>query len=316
MRRLTALAAVAASLGLTTGASAAPPPNDEPAAAVDLTTFTAENGEPSELQGSADVSEATPDTGVPRCLGPASFERTAWFRLPAADTPRRVRIAAPTKAGEPSELADLAAFVQPSSGANTAEPQACDGPESSARGGLLDGSPTVVLHVPAHQAVLVQAGWPAGSTAKEVLVTADATPLKAATEPPGDRATAAPRLRLGRLAALPLAGALLTEEDPAQPACPAAATVWRKLRVTRSGGHVAVASGASVTALTAFVGKAPTGEGAIACAVRGRRAELRTAFRARKGRLVWLRVGTDAAASEAAGLVVTASQERTRARRR
>jgi hypothetical protein len=286
-------------------AFAAPPANDGPDAAVELAGYTAENGTPSELQGSADLREATPDAGVPRCLGPASFQRTAWFKLPAADKARRVRIAVPTKAGEPAELADVAAFVQPASATNTTEPQACDGPESTAPSALLDGAPTVVLHVPAKQAVLIQAGWPATATANSLLVSADATPLGEAAAPPGDRAAEAPAVVPGRLGALPLAGALLSEEDPAEPACPAAATVWRKVTIAHSGPHVAVAAGPSVTTLTAFAGATPSGDTAVACAVREQGHQLRTTFSARKGQVVWLRAGSDAVDPAAARLAVS-----------
>src|SRR6185436_20549741 len=68
MRLAIPAAALAALLATPAAALAEPPANDGPDGAVELSPYTAENGEPSELQGSADLSEAGPDAGVPRCL--------------------------------------------------------------------------------------------------------------------------------------------------------------------------------------------------------------------------------------------------------
>src|SRR3954451_13483121 len=57
-------------------ATAAPPPNDGPDGASPVEPVTAAGGTPRDMQALADLTEATPDPGVPRCLGPASFERT------------------------------------------------------------------------------------------------------------------------------------------------------------------------------------------------------------------------------------------------
>ena len=121
-------------------AAAAPPSNDDPFAAGVFAPFTAENGTPTALQAVAELAEARPDAGVPRCLGSSSFARTVWYRVPGARRPRacsRSRRRAGTL-----EVVDLAAFVQAEVPAAvsaaplahssqaallTREPNACDG---------------------------------------------------------------------------------------------------------------------------------------------------------------------------------------------
>ena len=90
---------------LPAAAVAAPPPNDGPATPGAFAAVTAENGIPSEQQAIADLAEATPDTGVPRCLGDDSFERTVWLRIPEATAPREVTVEA---SGSTLEVVDLA----------------------------------------------------------------------------------------------------------------------------------------------------------------------------------------------------------------
>src|SRR5215211_8477319 len=97
--------ALAASMLIAAPAGAAPPPNDAPAAAAPFTSFTAADGRPQDLQALAEPGEATPDVGVPRCLGPGSFERTVWFRIPAVPVTRVVRVEG---FGRTLDLVDLA----------------------------------------------------------------------------------------------------------------------------------------------------------------------------------------------------------------
>ena len=75
--------------------------------------------------------------------------------------------------------------------------------------------------------------------------------------PTGDRATAAPSVPSERTDLVDLAGATITDEDPAQPACPSLGTVWRKLVPGRSGKRLVKVTGSRVSTLTVFSGEPP-----------------------------------------------------------
>src|SRR4051812_30408652 len=91
-------------------AQAAPPPNDNPTSPDSFQPYTAENGTPTQLTATAELAEATPDFGVPRCLGTSSFARTVWYVIPAEAAPHEIDVEA---SGETLDVLDLAAFVQP-----------------------------------------------------------------------------------------------------------------------------------------------------------------------------------------------------------
>ena len=118
---LTMTVALAAIVAPPPAATAAPPSNDSATAPDTFQSYTAENGTPSELQATAVPAEATPDFGVPRCLGPASFARTVWYVIPAESAPHEIAVEA---SGRTLDVVDLAAFVQPQDapGAVRAEP--------------------------------------------------------------------------------------------------------------------------------------------------------------------------------------------------
>lgn len=294
------LAAAAATLAAAPGSAlAAAPANDAPSAPAAFTPFTAENGDPTTLTAEAPLKEATADAGVPRCFGPSSFARTSWAVVAKADTARTVRVSALTPSLEPDEAAQLAAFVQPAEGAQTREPQACD--EGA---GLLDRSSAVELRVPAGRTVLIQVGQPAAAKATRALLELETVSSAATTSPPSDRAGDARALPLGRNRTIPLNGATLTEEDPAQPACPAGATVWRKLAIRRVGTYRVLATGKTLGTLTAFVGSRPRGAGARACVNRSRSDRMRLRLKLRKGNVLWLRLGVDRADAGTAKLLV------------
>src|SRR3954464_9950722 len=98
---------------LAPAAAAAPPSNDPPTGAAPFEVYTAVNGIPTERQAIAELAEATPHPGGPPCLGPASFLRTVWYRIPATQTPRELTVEA---SGRTLGVVDLAAFVQPGAG--------------------------------------------------------------------------------------------------------------------------------------------------------------------------------------------------------
>src|SRR3954447_14029371 len=91
-------------------AAAAPPPNDAAGTPGVFGPYTAEDGVPAEQQAVAELAEATPDGGTPRCLGPLSFERTVWYRVPEQPSPAVVTVEA---SGRTLDVIDLAGFVQP-----------------------------------------------------------------------------------------------------------------------------------------------------------------------------------------------------------
>src|SRR5215212_947067 len=74
--------------GTAGSAYALPPSNDYPAGAAPFSPYTAENGVPREQQAFGELAEATPEPGTLQCLGPSSFARTVWFRVPAAGAPQ------------------------------------------------------------------------------------------------------------------------------------------------------------------------------------------------------------------------------------
>lgn len=295
-----AVLAVLAALVLAPTAVAAPPPNDAPAGAIEFSAYGAGNlGEgqtATEREGVVDLTEASADPGVPRCLGAGSFERTVWFRVPAGTLARAVRVEASSPSGGSSDVPDLALFV----GGQTTEPQSCDGP---AVGPLASSGALAEAFVPPGQDVLVQVGRSADQAERRVIASLRVTDLPFGPAPLGDAFTDAPRVGLTPAGAeVGLAGATLTAEDPAQPACPAPATVWRRTALRRRGIHRVRASGAAAT-LTAFVGRAPTADNARACANRRSAAPLTVAVRTRRPTTLWTRVGTDTGAADAVARV-------------
>jgi hypothetical protein len=276
--------AVAAALVCAAPAAAAPPANDTPAGATGFSPYVAENGTPTELQAVADLAGATADTGLARCLGPGSFARTVWFRVPAADTPQEIHVEG---AGRTLDPVDLAAFVD--GGLGPEEPNACADP-----GPIDEPSAALALRVPAGRDVLIQVGRRGSLMSAEdeqVQLWLRTTPLDAVDEPAGDRRGDAPRVADGRVL---LGGATITEEDPAQPECPSLGTVWRKVVPGRSGMRTIRVSGAAVGTLTAFSGGEP-----IDCVNRTGRGALALRARVVKGQSLYVRLGTDRPAADA-----------------
>lgn len=296
MRRSLITGAGVVALAVPAIAFAAAPANDTPEGAGDFQAFTSgnSNGEnAAEREGLVDLTEATADKGIRRCLGPKSFARTVWFKIPAADTPQLVRVEASSPSGGTSEVPDLALYAS----TETREAQACDGPAAGERS---TSAAAVEARVPAGAAGLVQIGRTAGQTEAAAVASLRTIALPATKAPKGDIAGKAPRLPVGKARRVPLGGATLTAEDPAQPACPAAATVWRRTKITRAGKYRIVARGAAAGSITAFVGKKPTANGAKACANRRNAAgavALKVALK--RGTTLWTRVGADAPAASA-----------------
>jgi hypothetical protein len=276
-------------------ASAAPPPNDAPPGAAAFELYTAVNGIPTERQAVADLAEATPDAGVLSCLGAASFLRTAWYRIPATQTPRELTIEA---SGRTLDVVDLAAFVQPGAGTTvTSLPNICAGAGVGGGDSAGDRTAGLSIRVGPYRDVLVQVGrhGPVGSPEDEqVVLDLAETALPIGDEPDGDRAgTTTPTIPKRGLTSVLLAGATTTQEDPFVARCPAEASVWRKVRPPKGGRWTFTADGGEAASLSVFTGAKPTPASAIGCVDRQGPAALMLPVTAKKGRLLWVRVGTD-----------------------
>ena len=294
------LVAVVATLVIAPSAVAAPPANDGPAAPSPFEPYNTQLGPSDDRQGIAELAEATPDVGVPRCLGAKSFARTVWFRVDPASTAREVTIEA---SGRTLEVVDLAAFVHNGVHPNTSRPNACVGSGSGGETSAEDRMSSITLHVPAGLPVLVQVGrrGPAESADDErAVLWMTETPL-ANANPPGDRAdSSTPRIprRGGRLT-VPLGGATTSFDDPAAPECPSAGGVWRRMKPARSGRLTFSVSGHHAGALAVFSGKRPSSRRLVGCVDREGKGPLVLPVKVRKGRWLWTRIGTDRPPAEA-----------------
>ncbi|WP_210493644.1 hypothetical protein [Patulibacter sp. SYSU D01012] len=298
MRR-TAPTAVLAAAGLALAAApAGAAPYDGPTEARPFAAVTAENApNPTSREAVLDLAGTTPDAGVPRCLGDASFAHTAWAWIPPDERPRRISVSAtPQATTGPVTTAtpDLALFVQPLGGtpqsADVREPAACDGREILGDG-RADANPQVDAVLPAGRPALVQVGWRAGDPLAPVVATLADERIDRLAAPAGDDPDAAPLLDGPGAFEVPLGGATLGAGDPAQPACPAPATVWRQVRVP-AGGPWTVSGDGDASTVTVF-GDPLAGDSALACADGGDGGPLAaTVALSRPGRL-WVRLGTD-----------------------
>lgn len=289
-----ALLLLATSLAAPAAAVAAPPANDAPGAAAEFGTFDPPNSSapPSERSSVAELVEATADRGVPQCLGSGSFARTVWYRVAPTDGTRELTVEA---TGRTTALVDLAAFVQPASGSNTSEPNACSGEGAAASEASEEPSSAVSLRVPAGRGLLVQVGrrgTPGSAEDERAIVSLAASDvMPEVPRPGGDEVSDAPDADDRPFA---IGGATTTEDDPAQPACAALGSVWRRLP---GGAGDVVVLGEAVGAVTVFAGARPDGENAVACADRERAGALRV--RVDRSGPVWVRIGTDRPASDA-----------------
>ena len=290
-------------------ALAAPPPNDGPAAPGAFAPYSAENGTPGDQQAVAELFEATADGGTPACLGTDSFARTVWYRVPEQPTPQVVTVEA---SGRTLDVVDLAAFVQPlpapglPPALQAVEPNACYGLGSGGADAAEEPTSGLTLRVPAGQAVLVQVGrrGPVSSPDDERAVlslTVEAEPDIG--RPDGDRATTAPAAAADRATYVDLAGATITEEDPAQPACPSLGTVWRRLVPGKTGKRLITVTGSRVSTLTVFRGKRPTADNVLDCVNREDRGSLQMNVLGRRRVPLWIRLGTERSLSAAQAVI-------------
>ena len=283
-------------------AQASPPPNDGPDGAAPFQPVTAANGRPHDLQGIAELAEATPDPGVPRCLGPGSFQRTVWFRAPAASTPQQLTIEA---SGPTLALADIAAFVQPEGvlAPLRRQPSACSGKGAGGADAAEEPTSGLTIDVPARRDVLFQVGArgaPGSPDDERLVVSLDPRPLPPARAPGGDTVSpATPRASAKRSTFVALAHATVTEDEPADPSCPAFGSVWRQFKPSRSGPLLISLRGGLGSTLSVYSGRLPTQANELDCVNRATFGRLEMNVPARKGRTLWIRVGADNAQSGA-----------------
>lgn len=302
--RTAIVAGLVAALAAPAAAGAAIP-NDGPAGALPLLPATAENGPVLEQQRTLTFDGAGPDAGAPRCLGPASFERTAWLVVEATNAVRRLSVEAAVRDAD-TGTPDLALYVQPGrTGTDVREPQACAGRETAGDPARGDTGAAAQLVVPAGSSVLVQVGWRAGDAAPPTVASAISTALPARPAPAGQAVGGSPLVTLGTGFVLPLTGATTTSSDPAQPRCASQAGVWRRVKIARRGVYAVATAGASASTVTIF-GTTPSGDSAKACADDGTTPALTTTFRATRTGTHWLRVGVDEpeAAAARGGLAI------------
>jgi hypothetical protein len=317
----------------------AAPPNDSPAGAGVFAPYTSPSGVPTQQQAVADLVAATPDRGIPRCLGDKSFARTVWYRIPEGPVARLLTVEA---VGRTAAAIDLAAFVQPpipppaptpaptttptpsvtptptpvrahaAQAANLREPNQCDGIGAGAGADSPDRTSGVTMLVPSGFPVLIQVGrrGPVGTAQNEqALVTLEATDVALASTPRGDSARTAPRLHKGTNV-VDLAGATITGEDPAQPPCPSLGTVWRRLMPSADGQLVISVSGMDATSLAVFSGRRPTGDSALDCVDRRTGGALQVNVPVEKHKPIWVRVGADGLEGDEEATVTARDGER------
>ncbi len=151
-----------------------------------------------------------------------------WLEVPASETAQRVAVEVSSPSGGTSEVPDVALYV----GGQHKRAQSCDG---AAVGSLATSAAAVEAVVPRGKTLLVQVGRGGGQMEQRVIASLLAEPIKDAPRTPrGDIAHRSPSLEVGKRSKLVLAGATVTAEDPAQPACPAPATVWRRTPITEA----------------------------------------------------------------------------------
>jgi len=320
---LASAAAAAIALLPASAAHALPPGNDSPAAPAPFSPYTAVNGTPFEQQGIAELAEATPDPRLVRCLGEESFERTAWFSVPASTVATEVTVDA---SGRTLDPIDLAAFVQPEllaepppppaappaaaaqAAVNATVPNACSGLGDGGASSAQEPGNAVSVRVPPNHPVLIQVGrrGVAGLPDDERAVLSLRVGAIATFFPVlGDRAEPlTPVARAKRSTAIRLTDATITAEDPATPPCPSLGTVWRRLIPGNDVPRRISVAGRGAATLAVFTGSSPAQGRALDCVNRDDAGPLEMIVPARKGRTLWIRVGADALTAAPARLQV------------
>ena len=187
-------------------------------------------------------------------MGERSFARTVWYRIPEVGATQWLTVEA---SGRTLALVDLAAFVQPQTIAapaarppNLREPNVCDG-VGARRVGRDDradlGRSRCLIPPAAPSCVQVGRRGTVGSLDAEraYLYARHASPARSLGAPARrHRRRRARRASRTGESFVSLAGATITEEDPAEPACPSLGTVWRRFVPGETGQRADHASAA------------------------------------------------------------------------
>ena len=119
-------------------------------------------------------------------------------------------------------------------------------------------------------------------------------PIATFTPVLGDRAEPlTPVARAKRPTPVPLANATVTADDAATPPCPSLGTVWRRFIPGNAVPRRISVSGGDASTLAVFTGDTPAGGRALDCVLRDSPGRMEMIVPARKGRTLWIRVGTD-----------------------
>jgi hypothetical protein len=179
----------------------------------------------------------------------------------------------------------------------TSEPNACFGLGAGGSDAAEEPTSGLTVRVPARRPVLIQVGARGAAAAaadEDALVSLSVDALADSGTPAGDRGDkTAPTARQNRSNIVDLSGASITEEDPAQPACPSLGTVWRKFRAGKAGKRHISVSGGSVNTLTVFRGKRPRGVNPVDCVNRETGGLLEMNVPVKRRQYLWIRLGTD-----------------------
>lgn len=298
VRSLCAAVVVAALAGMLAAAPApaAPPPNDTFDAPGAFAPYAAPANKPQELTAIGELVEASPDAGVPRCMGGRSFARTIWYRIPELGATQWLNLDA---VGSTLGVVDLAAFVQPEVGAATSNvkvPNVCDGINAGGSGSAQEPASALSFLVPPNRPVLIQVGrrgTVSNADAERVFVTFSTIASEFLGNPRGDFADArTPSLRPDENF-VTLAGATVTEEDPSVPVCPSLGTVWRKLMPEEGGSRLISVDGEAAVTLATFRGRRPTQDNVLDCVNREGRGAMEMVVPVKRRRPLWVRVGTE-----------------------
>ena len=222
-------------------------------------------------------------------------------------------------------MVDLAAFVQPegATGPLTSRPNACAGKGSGGADAAEEPTSGVTLRVPPHRAVLIQVGRHGtirSADDERALVSLDDRAFVGPTgPPPGDfiAGAATPKAHITQNTIVPLFGATLTEEDPAEPVCPSLGSVWRRVVPSTNEQKLISVQGGDAATLTVFAGASPTADNALDCVNRVGHGQMQMRVPTRKRQPLWIRIGTDRPPDQSsATLTIGTRRRRVRGRRR
>ena len=195
----------------------------------------------------------------------------------------------------------------------TAVPNACAGRGDGGASDAEEPGSAVTLRVPPNHPVLVQVGrrgTPGTADDERVVLSLFARPLPLFAPLPGDIAGGlSPRARATRPGPVDLANATITGEDPAVPPCPSLGSVWRRLVPGNNAPRRVSVVGGGATTLAVFSGGTPSKRPPLDCVNRSGGGRIEMLVPARRGRTLWIRVGSDSRTARPATLRVKSGND-------